>query len=229
MTTYAELWNRIEKLSPRQRDDLIEFMNTRVDHDSAQKHVIREFEKRVPKNGNPTGVRKALELAIGSRHKQWKDLARVADGEMKQAEKNAAARSLLTKSFVETRKRLNVSKRELATVKAAVDLLKIDHRMPDVPVPEKTAAQWAAERDVFAGVYIAFGSCGEAVYVGESCDIFSRLRSHNVVHGNELVAVIQTKPHERFFAEVYYIWLLKPARNREGKKTIRVASGRRRN
>jgi len=92
------------------------------------------------------------------------------------------------------------------------------------PVPVQSIAPWshviAIERPV-TGIYFAF--CGESCeYVGKSVNIPSRLKAHNKVHDDHGVCFIEMPEQDIHFAELYYIWLLRPKLNHEGIETQRA-------
>ena len=98
------------------------------------------------------------------------------------------------------------------------------HNMPSVDLKSaRLAVDLAAGSFNVSGIYIAFrGNICE--YVGKSTSISNRLKSHHKVKPDHMVCVIELPEEEIHFAEMYYIWLLRPTLNNEGEKTEKSKS-----
>lgn len=89
--------------------------------------------------------------------------------------------------------------------------------------PEPPTEREPIKNHVFplrSGVYFAYESeTGPCVYVGESknlgmrCSFFAEQREDGNLRASDWASHLEFSHHERFFAECYYIGLLKPERN----------------
>ena len=90
-------------------------------------------------------------------------------------------------------------------------------RAAQMPIPVRTR-ETRREMEVphGPGVYIAWMQ-KRCVYVGKSCSLRSRILTHTVVSDDHGISVIQFSFSKIHFAELFYIWLLEPTLNNEGK------------
>jgi len=90
--------------------------------------------------------------------------------------------------------------------------------MPSVDLGNAKTWGEVVQMEPFSGIYIAFrGDVCE--YVGKSVHIPNRIKSHSKVQRDHVVCLIPLPKREIHFAELYYIWLLRPTLNSEGVKT----------
>lgn len=234
MATMTEVWNTIERLDEFEREELIGIIKRRErtrflvnDLIGIARHCIDE--KMTPYDFANSfreaivSVKDELDLLVGLERNTIDDaIKKVASKRKKLAERlNKARRRALSLDSRNRHaaKRVADADRRFAKLQALIDA---DPRMPPVPEPTAKAFDIAWNVPKFAGVYFAYDSHGDVAYVGESQNVPERLKHHHAVSPNEWVGYLELLPDERFFAECYYIWLLRPVRNREGMKTIRA-------
>lgn len=239
MESLAELLNIVKTFDKHQFTEFCSAITTFVDHDRAKTRVIDEIAAKIVGKPTPIAVQKAVETAIERKRREWAELAAAPVMEERRLAEHKQDRQRLAATLRRARKRLRELTKEITalTEKANKELaslteeatiarqnvaigLACSSEMPDVPPAAMTAAEWGSAIEKFAGVYFGFDG-GRIQYVGESCNVPSRLRSHDVIKPHWMVAVLKLEPHQRFFAEAYYIWLMKPPLNKEGVRTLR--------
>jgi hypothetical protein len=186
--------------------------------------IESQVEKLSKKDFSPIAFQKALETAIDRQAKEWRQFQDLSHVELSILSEYSKKRQELANNLRRSRRKLKELKRETEHRTQLCDI----HQMPPVPTPQFTREHWAAHTESFAGVYVAFSN-GLVQYVGESQNIPQRMKSHHAIQMDWLVSVIPMAAHERFFAESFYIWLLRPPINKEGAKTIKAGSQKRMN
>lgn len=223
MTTFSEIWSRLELLNDEQRSDVLRFLETRVDHDRAKRRVVASICRSIKSNMSPVAVELAVSKAITRSADQWRELSLLTNAQAKRLEEHQAERTRLANSLKRARSRRRSLGREIQQMLEILEELSLkrsNSEMPPVPAPMVTKEEIGEFEHSFAGVYFVFDQMKQVVYVGESSDIPCRIRNHERVNAGEMVAWIELPPHDRFFAELFYIWATRPSRNREGRKTF---------
>jgi hypothetical protein len=200
-----------------------DFVNKQLREFTRETKRMRKVVEQVAassKGMSPIAFQKALEAAVKLKADAWRDYKNASDVELYRSEQRKAVRDDLAKQLRVAKKRLQQINREIKEKLQMLSLHIEEMNMPQVPEPTLRRKDYYNLTEKFAGVYIAFYD-GVVKYVGESCNIPQRLRSHETVKEDWFVSVIKTLPHERFFAECYFIWLFKPDLNREGLATRR--------
>lgn len=105
---------------------------------------------------------------------------------------------------------------EVVTAKAIKDR----SRWPDVPKERKPITEWFPQLPSVSGIYIAYrGRTGRCVYVGQSVNLAQRVsfpgekRCDGQLWRSDWLSIVEIPVAEIFYAEAYYIGLLKPSRN----------------
>jgi hypothetical protein len=96
---------------------------------------------------------------------------------------------------------------------------------PAAPCPSFTVAEVRA-MDPFCGVYFAFNEDGTCHYVGESCDVTSRVSKSRPEIAERSIGVLKCKEHERKRIESYFIGLLDPPGNSQSTASQLAAKSR---
>lgn len=206
----------------KQIDDMLRYIRKMARESERKREIVESIA--IKQGLSPIAYQRALEKAMENKASIWREFRDAPKRHLLLCEEHKANRDNLAKELRKARSRLGELRSEARTYFKRASDIALSFDMPRVPFPERTRDEWALERDIFAGVYVAFYR-GCVQYVGESCNIPSRMRSHEKVESNWLVSVIKTEPAERFFAECFYIWLLKPPLNKEGIKFNRATQG----
>jgi len=91
--------------------------------------------------------------------------------------------------------------------------------MPSPPTEVMTSREAQINYANQAGIYFLWDASGKCAYVGKSKNVGNRLGSHEKSHPDCAVSVLPLHVTEIHFAELYYIWLMRPPRNGEGIET----------
>lgn len=98
-------------------------------------------------------------------------------------------------------------------------------RFPAAPDPEFTVDQVRA-MEPFCGVYFSFNEDGSCHYVGESCDVTSRVSRSRPEISGRMIGVLSCEKHERKLIESYFIGLLDPPGNSQSTASQRASQCR---
>jgi hypothetical protein len=226
--TESEIQNVLPQLSDEQKTHLLRSMR-KIAIEAQRRRTELQLRRMVAESVfvrtgmSPVALQRAFEMAIENKNEIWKNYRDASYFEVLRCEENEIERKKLAQSLKASRKKLSEIKKEIKSRFCLSSMHIQSHGMPQVPPPQMTRSEWGSRRDVFSGVYIAFKN-DKVQYVGESINIPQRMRSHQEVKNDWLVSVIETIPSERFFAECYYIWLLRPPKNGQGIKTSRACN-----
>jgi hypothetical protein len=94
--------------------------------------------------------------------------------------------------------------------------------MPAVPASIEPLLEAVTKYQQCSGIYFLWDLNRTCAYVGKSRNVGSRLSSHNKAVKEHAVSVLPLPVAEIHYAELYYIWLLRPYLNREGAETAKA-------
>lgn len=229
-TSLSEVWQHFETLNPSDRKLVVQFIQGVHRQNELFQHIIAEAVKTLGLKWNAYEVANQLTRSFAEFSAEYKGILAWSDQSFKTFLEHREERKRVGKKIRTVEARRLKAEKELAKTheqlrnstdeyKRLQKLADFTQDMPPVPDPVSTASELARFRTRFSGVYFGYNNDGRVVYVGESSDVPRRLQNHEHVKPDELVSFIQMEPSERFFAECYYIWLKRPERNKEGKKT----------
>lgn len=105
---------------------------------------------------------------------------------------------------------------------ASLKLPETTTQMPAPPTETVSLIEAQTLYSGFVGVYFLWDASGDCAYVGKSKNIGSRLSGHHKAEAEDhRVSILTFDALDVHYAELYYIWFLRPYLNKEGIETAR--------
>ena len=217
--TLSEIWEKIETLNTEQRDALNKYLTTEKNYDATLRRIADALaQTELSTHVTPLLVGKHVERTLLNNIKAWTEFCSISEDTVAaEREYHKQKRALLSK-LKGTKAELRRLNKELSKAQSRWAMQCVLHDMPQIPPPMETAEEIGQRIGIRTGVYIGWND-GAVHYVGRSINLSARLRSHNVVKPQWKVSVIELSENEIYFAELFYIWLLRPPGNCEGRRT----------